>query len=388
MIKCLVIVVVLSSLTGAYEIAKPGCPDECGGVKIPFPFGFGSPHCYLNGTSSLDFLNHTYLIKCDHTTNPPTPFLADRNGSYKIKLLSINVEDHSLRVSSGVAFECYNITSITDNNSYNLPDIWPWNISATRNRFTAIGCDTTARVWDYLVEETGDSIGCITYCDSLEDMESRNATCSGRGCCQTPIFNIMQEPAISVGSFFNHSRVYDFNPCSYAFVGEVGSYEFSKASLTLSANDIAKIRVPVVYDWSIAFFNSEYDALLFNCSESEKAANGIFLCGTNTRCVDGDDVGGGYHCQCLEGYTGNPYLSRGCQDINECADERLNSCQKREFCFNKKGGFECECPKGFHGSGTSNNPCIPDPGSAKLVLETKTNHERTRNYIGHDQVAK
>ncbi|KAL8162690.1 hypothetical protein V2J09_014179 [Rumex salicifolius] len=354
MIKCLVIVVLVlsasssSSSMGASEIAKPGCPDHCGGVKIPFPFGFGRPDCYFNRFQGFNGSEAAYRIKCDNTTNPPTPFISDIQSRSYHKILSINVDDHSLRISSKVAFECYTVnsngfvpSSNLNNNTYRLvPNVWPFNISATRNRLIAVGCDTTARVGDNMfLGDTQDSVGCMTSCQSLDYVGSINGTCSGRGCCQTSIFNTMYKPSVSVGSLANHSLVIFFNPCSFAFVGEVGSYKFSRASLTVSAKEIAKIRVPVVYDWSV-------DSR--NCSDTKKAENGSLLCGGNTRCVDGDDIHWGYRCQCLDGYTGNPYLSRGCQG-------------------NIIGGFECQCPKGFHGSATSKDPCIPDPGSAKLL---------------------
>ncbi|KAF8007156.1 hypothetical protein BT93_K1224 [Corymbia citriodora subsp. variegata] len=43
-------------------------------------------------------------------------------------------------------------------------------------------------------------------------------------------------------------------------------------------------------------------------------------------------------CYCGSGYSGNPYLLEGCQDINEC--ENPNTCSGR-ICVNKWGSYHC-----------------------------------------------
>ncbi|KAK3405206.1 hypothetical protein EUGRSUZ_K01469 [Eucalyptus grandis] len=43
------------------------------------------------------------------------------------------------------------------------------------------------------------------------------------------------------------------------------------------------------------------------------------------------------NCYCNAGYGGNPYLTEGCQDINECEDPNL--CPGT--CVNKRGSYDC-----------------------------------------------
>ncbi|GAB2250585.1 hypothetical protein Droror1_Dr00016835 [Drosera rotundifolia] len=77
------------------------------------------------------------------------------------------------------------------------------------------------------------------------------------------------------------------------------------------------------------------------------------LARTNTSCIDvaTDDVGGGNRCSCPPGFEGNPYLSPGCTDINECEGSE-NPCS--HVCTNTLGSYHCSCRKGFHGDGLKN----------------------------------
>ncbi|KAI4968564.1 hypothetical protein ZWY2020_045894 [Hordeum vulgare] len=53
----------------------------------------------------------------------------------------------------------------------------------------------------------------------------------------------------------------------------------------------------------------------------------------------------GYVCRCLDGYQGNPYLSGGCQDIDEY---KLPGMCFGE-CTKTGGGHLCWCPHGAQG---------------------------------------
>ncbi|KAK4432268.1 Wall-associated receptor kinase [Sesamum alatum] len=61
---------------------------------------------------------------------------------------------------------------------------------------------------------------------------------------------------------------------------------------------------PCVLDWAIG--NG-------TCEQAKKSAD--FACRGNSACADSDTGLGGYRCNCLEGYEGNPYVSPGCTAI-------------------------------------------------------------------------
>ncbi|CAL5012203.1 unnamed protein product [Urochloa decumbens] len=61
----------------------------------------------------------------------------------------------------------------------------------------------------------------------------------------------------------------------------------------------------------------------------------------------------GYVCKCDPGYLGNPYLTDGCQDIDECTLE--DKCYGD--CTNLPGTYLCQCPKGTTGYPYTPNGC-------------------------------
>ncbi|WVZ88169.1 hypothetical protein U9M48_034717 [Paspalum notatum var. saurae] len=67
-----------------------------------------------------------------------------------------------------------------------------------------------------------------------------------------------------------------------------------------------------------------------------------------------DDNFTAYVCTCDDGYQGNPYLSNGCQDVDECA--LPNKCFAN--CTNLPGKYLCECPEGTVGNPYFSDGCI------------------------------
>ena len=131
-------------------------------------------------------------------------------------------------------------------------------------------------------------MGYLSKCQKISNVV--NGTCSGIGCCDVQIPEGMKN--------VNFTKVWDFNPCSYAFIIRVDKFKFSSDYLiSLQYNRT----FPMVLDWAIG---SE------TCEVAQNKAN--YLCGANTTCSNLKNQFG-YRCKCKDGYEGNPYLS--CQGI-------------------------------------------------------------------------
>jgi hypothetical protein len=261
--------------------AKPGCPSKCGHVEIPFPFG-------LNETEAC-YLDESFDIFCDSGI----PMIG------KLAVTSISIETHELHVSNFVARDCY------DQSGQSVRKNEPWlqasrrrsTISNTKNKFTVLGCDTYAYLRGSLNGERY-SIGCSSTCASLRNVV--NGSCSGIGCCEVGFPDGLTNIEVEVKSFNNHTKIWDFNSCGYAFVVEKDKFNFSSDYL----RDLQNETVPLVFDWDVGDET---------CKEAQNKPN--FICkDKNSECFDPQNRKG-YRCRCKQGYKGNPYLNKGCQGM-------------------------------------------------------------------------
>ncbi|KAF9602862.1 hypothetical protein IFM89_031808 [Coptis chinensis] len=302
----------LHFVTQIYADSINGCPQKCGSIEIPFPFGLAE-HCSLSAG---------YRIFCKQSRQP-TPYV------YGTQHQVLSITNGELRINSTpyIARECLqgtqNATHIT------LPENSPFTISDISNTFTAIGCDMVAVITD----DKSFTSGCVSLCAAQNSVA--NGTCSGAGCCESAIPKGKKYLGLGTSNMFGFKNVSGFNNCSYAFVVEKGGFIFVEHYLRdfYRTTDIS-----MTLDWSIG-----------NISCSSINSN---LCGENSVCID-SLRGTGYLCICADGYTGNPYMrdSKGCQDIDECRDLEHNACVHAARCVNKAPGYRCICPFGSTGDG-------------------------------------
>ncbi|KAL7263019.1 hypothetical protein ACSBR1_001231 [Camellia fascicularis] len=316
----LVVVVLPSSSSSSSATAAPptivdlenlGCWNRCGDVSIPYPFGVKSK-CYLN---------EDFLISC----NQSNPYFQNRS----ITVSNITLEVGELRIMQQliISRDCYDQrlgTPLQSNFNASLI-LGKFSISRTKNKFTAIGCDTYANLGIYKNDSSVLSTACVSQCVDKDYVS--NGTCSGIGCCQTSIPKGVSHIDINVSSFSNHKNVLDFNPCSYAFIIEERAFNFSTTYL----EHFGEEKVPMVLDWGIG--DNE------TCEQAKRNPTS-YACGQNSDCHNATNVGG-YICKCLSGYKGNPYLDDGCQDINECEQSNLNICGGNAKCVNTPGNYTC-----------------------------------------------
>ncbi|KAL2517807.1 Wall-associated receptor kinase 2 [Abeliophyllum distichum] len=281
----------------------PGCPNKCGNLAVPYPFGIG-----INAGCSID---PWFDINCNTSFNPPKAFLS------KIDREVIDISGTKIRLKNYIASRCYNnIGGMTRENIVEVDlGTSPFSFS-NQNKFTVVGCD-----YFWLMEG------------------------------KTYISKGLKRFIISQGTFLNHTKVFSYNPCGYSFLGEQDRYKFRVADLfnPTFAQRILKT-VPLVIDWVIG--NQ-------TCVEVQKSSD--FACQENSICVDSDTGLEGYRCNCSNGYEGNPYLRPGCQDINECEN---NPCHEKGICTNTPGGYNCSCRRGYIGDGRT---CIAQHSNKLVV---------------------
>ncbi|KAJ1686302.1 hypothetical protein LUZ63_017692 [Rhynchospora breviuscula] len=253
------------------------CPVQCGNINIDYPFGT-SPGCYRDG----------FDITCDESSTLPRAFMGKSN----LELVNIN---------------------ITIKASINLTSYPAYLLSNRRNKFTAIGCYTLA----YIVgSNAGYWSGCASFCESL-DSTTDGGSCDGMGCCQTTIPAGLNYYEVQWG--FNESKSSSFNPCSYAVLMEEDWYKLQVQDLRdRDFLERSKKGVPFVLDWAIR----DNDGTCQNGAEISK--NPACLSIHSTCYITSN--GKGYLCNCSQGYEGNPYVSDGCIDIDECklSDNDIN----------------------------------------------------------------
>ncbi|KAK9992893.1 hypothetical protein SO802_022596 [Lithocarpus litseifolius] len=315
------------------SIALPNCSDRCGNVKIPYPYGT-TEGCYLNDTAIFGY----YFINC--TTNAygqPQPMIGDFN------VTSISIEEGEIEVQIFNSLDCYDESGVSQSRENNdkIFTLSSFTVSATKNKFVAVGCDTFAYLNGDLNGQKF-SVGCLSKCQTKNIVV--NGRCSGIGCCEVQIPEGMKNIDFEAYSFENnHTKVWDFNPCSYAFIVQADKFKFSSDYLISLQYNRA---FPMVLDWAIGSERCEV------AQKSQNKAN--YLCGANTTCSNYLQFG--YRCKCKDGYEGNPYLS--CRDINECEAKELNNCtSSHQRCVNELGSYYCSCMEGYHSYGKA---CVPE----------------------------
>ncbi|KAE8717869.1 S-adenosyl-L-methionine-dependent methyltransferases superfamily protein [Hibiscus syriacus] len=326
--------------------SKPGCQSHCGNISIPYPFGTA------NGCN----ISSDFFVRCDTTLDPPKPFLTLAQpsmilpggdvlggGDAEVQVLHISLDGYVRISSSGnIGSACYSSSGhspYTQSVSGFAAYLYELVISHTRNKLTAIGCDTIIYISSFFqgpyFNPQNFSTGCLTFCGGFDDVIG--GSCSGIGCCQTAIPKGLRGYEYNFDSRENHSSVLSFNPCSYGFVVEDGAYNFSVSDL--NDTNFSKREFPLILDWTIG---------RQNCTEAQRDPQN-YACKAHSACIDPDN-NDGYLCKCVDGFKGNPYL--GCQDINEC--ETLKPCTSVGTCHNTPGSYSCSCPEGFEGDGWKN----------------------------------
>ncbi|KAL8509214.1 hypothetical protein ACS0TY_016409 [Phlomoides rotata] len=308
--------------------AMPGCATKCGATTVPYPFGIG-----INSGCSL---NPLFDITCDKSSSDESKlFIRATN------LEITEITDDQVKIKNSVAALCHsesgNITRI-ETVAINLTAT-PYSFSDS-NKFIVVGCD------DLAVLDGGNfSSGCLSVCSPSSNLT--DGFCNGIGCCETSMPKGMKTIKTEVESRNNHTGVFEFDRCGYAFLADQGRFQFQRSDFEdLGFQNRTVENVPIAIDWAIGNRS---------CDQVMKSAG--FACKNHSSCVDSDAGLGGYRCNCTEGYEGNPYLTPGCTDIDEC--NSIHPCVEHGICTNTIGGYSCSCRRGYSGDGRkSGRGCV------------------------------
>ncbi|KAJ4806952.1 Wall-associated kinase family protein [Rhynchospora pubera] len=341
-------------------ISIPGCPSTCGNITVPFPFGI-DPGCFREG----------FNLICNESYNPPQLFLSRDvevfhvyyNNKYsdfdyiifdifrrsiRIKQISPSGTIHTSVIASCF---CYNSSSnyqfgtraVTKLDLYQNLSI-PYLLS-TSNSLFVIGCPNQL---GYLIDGQDNYVaGCTPDCRASQySLDATNKSSIGVGFCQISIPSGVAEyfPDIKVlGNFTTYrKRLNGTTICSYVFLADSNWFHYNKSYLTRTED----FEVQLVLDWAIRNVG--------NCSYARRNLTDYACRSTNHDCNNSQN-GAGYLCSCSKGYQGNPYITGGCQDVNECDLKDKYPCFGN--CENTMGSFICSCPHGTKGNATMKDGC-------------------------------
>ncbi|EES17216.1 wall-associated receptor kinase 4 [Sorghum bicolor] len=328
------------------------CPEECGGVKIPYPFGIGRG-CYLE-TATGDGGGHDepFNVTCSNRDADgklhPKPIPMVDGG---LQVLDIDVAGGRMRAYTRVSSWCRNAAntspSAVDDDSW-VYESATFRVSGTENVLTVVGCGVLAYIG---TQDRGVDnryvVGCNASCprgivrpsSTAAAAASGVSSCDGTdGCCQTTIQRGIRS---FVPSFVADDEDRPDgsgaggSPCRYAFLVEKEKFKFRTSYVTnRELAGAAGKRLPLVLDWAVG--NK-------SCVVSQKDKATYACLSDNHECVNSTN-GAGYLCKCKTGYRGNPYRNNGCEYIDMCKEKK--PCHASAKCDSIEGGYRCSCHRG------------------------------------------
>ncbi|KAF3531699.1 hypothetical protein DY000_02036906 [Brassica cretica] len=318
--------------------ASSSCQSQCGGVKIPYPFGIGKG-CYME---------KSYEIKCLNTTTSGNlaPFLSINDK--EVVSISLPVEDARYTPGSpdiySISFGSVRIKILITSSGCGGKEP-PESIM----NFKEVGCELTCNTSKELPSNSIpflDTTGCsanrlqYNYADCRVHNEVRE--CDGNECCKVGLSEPRQAIGFTIESNNRNSTTTREENCIVAFMTDE---VYTSSNATKPRELFDKGYTTLTLSWVIHTKNHSFLSS-FSCDTDYKIdyANTTNLVGPEMKCLCDKSTIAEItyaHCVCKRGYTGNAYDPHdGCEDVNECITQH-NSCGGMNTCVNTQGGHHC-----------------------------------------------
>nr|CAB3491158.1 unnamed protein product [Digitaria exilis] len=339
------------------------CNTSCGDVRVPYPFGI-RPGCYRTG----------FNLTCNTSYNPPRLFL-DSKGT--LEVINISLLDSTVRVVHHT-MTYTNATNLDEINTvihFYIPDIGEPYALSIKNEFIFYGCNVQATLYG---ECNNDSISRI--------ISSCNSTCRSSGNYLMYFYDRvvpLVDPAHHNGDYCHATIAAGSTPkrmdfkrlnlhtpiqkyffmLAVAFLSEDGMTD--QWHMTLNRMDLFNrpaadyMSSPLLLRWAVKKGFTASSASNSSGQCPREVANS--LCRSQPSSCRQEN--GGFTCYCPKGYLGNPYITNGCIDIDEC-----KITPKRCFgvCNNVPGKYKCRCKLGTFGNAKMPHGCV----TLSVVLAT------------------
>ncbi|KAM0916533.1 hypothetical protein ACQ4PT_010091 [Festuca glaucescens] len=353
-------------------ITLAGCPEKCGDISIPYPFGmkpgcfrdgfevicnysFNPPRAFLPRDSAYHDVRYEYYSSDTRlTSSSPSPSPRPQEGSAPVELVDISASKSELRAYGGVTSDCLNpgsdfgppgqvtryaIGAIPFRRRWPPPELWPrkyyslrfilldakidvsrgsttFLLSLRRNVLIGVGRKVKATFSRSLAAKCDPGlIACFSF--AIIDIQTNGSChCQGAGCCQAsfpPDANVTFLDSMFEGLVFPTS---DF-------------------AVTLDLKQMSDLRTDCSYGMVVerSWYNFSSEDMLGYLVLSHKYPRGVPVildfairnrsCPAEGQqplpqdyaCISGNSScakppgGDGYVCRCWDNYNGNPYTS-------------------------------------------------------------------------------
>ncbi|KAF8043609.1 hypothetical protein BT93_A1818 [Corymbia citriodora subsp. variegata] len=313
-------------------VALPNCTTTCGNLTFPYPFGIGSG-C---------FLDELYEIEC-YRGGISTPVATLKNlMNVTVLNVSLPVPDDTggpggfIEVSQPVTYSS-NLPNCTGR-AANGNSTMPLNLtgssfmySQTKNMFVSGGCNNLAIMVKLSMKSA--VVGCRSACAG-NGTGGQEDCVNGVRCCMNTIPFGLQTYGVDFKTDDGSSTVTD-GLCRYAFLVDQSQYNFSS---NMTDTRVLPSHVPVALEWGIS--NETFVQMPISGGVYQhNVVRSSYWCSHYDSFLENSDNPRPYmQCRCMSGYTGNPYITDGCKDINECLN---NATVCLEKCVNVPGSYLC-----------------------------------------------